>query len=263
MKILLLCLLLVPRFALAEGSVYLEDLTWPEVKARVAAGAGTVIIPSGGTEQSGPHMILGKHNRIVAYTSGEIARRLGNALVAPVIAYVPEGEISPPEGHMRFPGTISMSEDHFALLLEDAARSLKQAGFKRICFIGDHGGNQDSQARVAEELSEEWEDEGVVVMQVSDYYAEAAGKAWLKAKYPKIENIDEHGGFMDVSELMAVDAEGIRPELLKHYSPDEAAKTGVMGDPVGANAEDGKKLLEFKINAAVAQIGGTAMPAGR
>ena len=71
----------------------------------IAAGKTTVIVPTGGTEQNGPHIVLGKHNYLVKYKAGEIAKQLGNALVAPVMAYVPEGEITPPTGHMRFAGT--------------------------------------------------------------------------------------------------------------------------------------------------------------
>ncbi len=89
--------------AQAPGTVFLEDLTWTEVRDALAAGTTTVIIPTGGTEQNGPHMVLGKHNYLVRYKAGEVARRLGNALVAPVMAYVPEGDVDPPTGHMRFP----------------------------------------------------------------------------------------------------------------------------------------------------------------
>src|SRR4051812_44646576 len=129
--IAVLILLAAPYAAwAAPQSFYLEDLTWPEVKARMAGGTDTIIIPSGGTEQNGPHIVIGKHNLIVRYTSGQIARQLGNALAAPVIAYVPEGRISPPEGHMMFPGTISLRDEGFALILEDAARSFRQHGFK-------------------------------------------------------------------------------------------------------------------------------------
>ncbi len=71
-----------------------------------------------------------------------IARRLGKTLVAPVIAYVPEGNIDPPEGHMTSPGTISLPEPVFAAVLEATARSFIATGFKTILFIGDSGGNQ-------------------------------------------------------------------------------------------------------------------------
>src|SRR5216110_2478513 len=69
----------------ALNSVFLEDLTWVEVRDAIAAGKTTVIIPTGGTEQNGPHMVLGKHNFLVKHKAGEIAKSLGNALVAPVM----------------------------------------------------------------------------------------------------------------------------------------------------------------------------------
>lgn len=114
----------VPR----PNSVFLEELTWIEVRDAIAAGKTTVIIPTGGTEQNGPHMVLGKHNYMVKYKSREVAKRLGNALVAPVVAYVPEGDVNPPTGHMSFAGTITLPQDVFAKVLEYAARSLKQHG---------------------------------------------------------------------------------------------------------------------------------------
>ncbi|RPI49631.1 MAG: creatininase family protein, partial [Acidobacteria bacterium] len=115
----------VPAVAQAtSSSVFLENLTWVEVRDAVAAGRTTVIIPTGGTEQNGPHMVLGKHNILVKYKAGEIAKMLGNAIVAPVVAYVPEGDIPGPKpaaGHMRFPGTITVPEDVYEKVLEYAA----------------------------------------------------------------------------------------------------------------------------------------------
>ena len=113
-------------------SIFLDDLTWTELRDEIAAGKTTIIVPIGGTEQSGPAMALGKHNRRVKLLSERIAVSLGNAIVAPVIAYVPEGKLSPPSGHMRFPGTISVPEAAFEQILEYAARSFKLHGFKDI-----------------------------------------------------------------------------------------------------------------------------------
>ena len=105
--VLVVMAVLGPASAFAQDSVFLEDLTWTEVRDALASGKTTVIIPTGGTEQNGPHMVLGKHNYLVRYKAGEVAKRLGNALVAPVVAYVPEGDVDPPTGHMRFSGTIT------------------------------------------------------------------------------------------------------------------------------------------------------------
>ena len=90
-------------FAQAPDTVFLEELTWTEVRDAVAAGTTTIIIPTGGTEQNGPHMVLGKHNYLVRHKAGESARRLGDALVAPVMAYVPEGNVDPPSGSHALP----------------------------------------------------------------------------------------------------------------------------------------------------------------
>src|SRR4029453_12495267 len=102
-------------------SVFLEDLTWIEVRDAIAGGKTTIIIPTGGTEQNGPHLALGKHNFLVKYKAGEVAKRLGKGLVAPVVAYVPEGDIDPPTSHMRFAGTITTPQDVFVKVLEYAA----------------------------------------------------------------------------------------------------------------------------------------------
>src|SRR5229473_6680384 len=116
--------------AQAPDTVLLEELTWTEVRDAVRSGKTTIIVPSGGTEQNGPHMALGKHNARVRVLSEKIARALGDALVAPVLPYVPEGRVNPPTGHMRFPGTITVPEDAFQKVIEYAARSFKQHGFR-------------------------------------------------------------------------------------------------------------------------------------
>src|SRR6202521_600382 len=140
----------------ASGTVFLEELTWTELRDLIQSGKTTIIVPIGGTEQNGAHMALGKHNLRVRYLSERIARTLGNALVAPVIAYVPEGALAPPTGHMRFPGTITVPEEAFDKILEYAARSFKLAGFHDIVFLGDHGGYQSEMKTVADRLNREW-----------------------------------------------------------------------------------------------------------
>src|SRR5438874_2480946 len=104
-----------PASAASPPSLKLEDVTWTELQAAIRGGDTTIIIPIGGTEQSGPAMALGKHNVRVAALALKIAAALGNALVAPVMAYVPEGDVSaaPPSGHLAFPGTITVPDQAF------------------------------------------------------------------------------------------------------------------------------------------------------
>ncbi len=249
------CALLLRRSASAGAppvSVFLEDLTWTEVRDAVASGMTVALIPTGGLEQNGPHMALGKHNAIVRHTAGEIARRLGNALVAPVIAYVPEGGFDPPQGHLQFPGTVGVSDATFAALLRDAATSLALAGFTLICFVGDHGGSQPVQAQVAAALTEAWRGRGIRVANLGRYYAANGQEAWLKAHGFTASEIGTHAGLLDTAELMAIEPGGVRDGLLSPRRwPFGAA--GVAGDPSRASPAVGEALLELKIAAGVAE----------
>ena len=169
-----------PLTAPLSPKMEIAELTWVEVRTAIEHGFTTVIVPSGGLEQNGPHMIIGKHDHIVRATARQIAEKLGRTLIAPVVSYVPEGQYDPPTGHMRFPGTIGVPEDVFAGTLEGIARSLKAAGFKTICFIADHGGSGKPQAEVARRLSKEWSKERVRVVDVNAYYdADEAQRRWL------------------------------------------------------------------------------------
>jgi creatinine amidohydrolase/Fe(II)-dependent formamide hydrolase-like protein/sterol desaturase/sphingolipid hydroxylase (fatty acid hydroxylase superfamily) len=238
----------------APGSVYLEDMTWQEVRDAIQAGSTTVIVPTGGTEQNGPHVVLGKHNYIVKYTAGKIAEKLGHALVAPVVAYVPEGSISPPEGHMRFPGTLSVADATFEAVLEAAAESLKQHGFKAIAFVGDSGGNQAAQQRVADRLNRLWQGSGVRVIQVNDYYQNNGQIAYLANQGFSALQIGGHAGIRDTSELLFVQAAGVRGRFKEDHSGADFALVGADGDAGKASPALGRILLDLKIEAAVRQI---------
>ncbi len=238
----------------ASPSVFIEDLTWMEVQQRVKDGATTVIVPTGGTGQEGPHMVTGKHDIVMRYAAGEIAKKLGNTLVAPVLPFVPEGRIYPPEGHMQFPGTMSLSGQTFAAVLEDVAASLKQHGFRRICFIGDHGGAQAIQQQVADKLDDKWHGQGVEVMQVSNYYYKNGQEAWTDSMGIKVKSPAVHGGHIETSELMALSPTGVRDGLRAVRSERDYKTTGAMGDSSQATAAYGKKYLALKIQAAVKQI---------
>jgi creatinine amidohydrolase len=228
--------------------VSIERMTWIDVRDRVAAGATTIIIPTGGTEQNGAHMVLGKHNIIVAETARRIAIDLGDALVAPVVAYVPEGSIEQKNGHMAYAGTISVPDEVFSGVLEAAAASFKAHGFKTIVLLGDSGPNQAPQKALAEKLNAAWKDSGVRVIHAGKYYAANGGDAFLLGDGETAATIGTHAGIRDTSELMAIDPSGVRLDVAK---PDS---DGVKGDPRRATAVRGEKLLALKVSTAVAEI---------
>ncbi len=244
-----------PLTAPLPNTLKMADMTWVEVRSAIAQGYTRVIVPSGGIEQNGPHMILGKHDHIVGFAAERIAAELGRTLVAPVVSYVPQGAYAPPEGNLRFPGTIGLPDDVYAGVLEGIARSLRLAGFKTICLIADHGGSARPQAELVQKLSREWTADGVKVISVDDYYG-AAGEAQTKlliAQGETPKTIGQHAGITDTSELMAVHPQGVDLTRLASF-PFLREPTGADGDARRASAERGRALIALKVEAAVRQI---------
>ncbi len=235
-------------------SVWLEDQTWTELQSQIKAGATTVIVPIGGTEQSGPLMALGKHNVRVKLLAEKIAHALGNTLVAPVIAYVPEGAINPPTEHMKFPGTITIPDAVFDKTLESAAKSLMRAGFIDIVLIGDHGGYQKLENAVAARLNAEWKRTPARVHAISEYYraAEVAYPQALREKGFSAEEIGTHAGLADTSLMLALDPRQVRSDDLRDMTP--KADLGVYGDPRRAAAALGKIGVDLIVSQSVAAI---------
>lgn len=233
-------------------TVYMTDMTWVEVRSAIERGYTVVIVPSGGIEQNGPHMVLGKHDYIVHESANRIAQALGHTLVTPVVSFVPEGDYQPPSGNMIFPGTLGVPEPVFAQVLEGIARSLKSAGFKTICFIGDHGSDQASQAVVAAKLNREWVGK-VTVLNVSDYYADEAQIKYLREKGETDATIGFHAGLIDTSELLAIHPQGVDLARLAAL-PMRSEDPGHSGDPMRATADYGKALLDIRVKAAIGQI---------
>jgi creatinine amidohydrolase/Fe(II)-dependent formamide hydrolase-like protein len=247
--LLLLFAFAVPARAAPSASVFVEELTWTELRDLIAAGKTTIIIPIGGTEQNGPHMAIGKHNARVKILSGRIAAALGNAVVAPVLPYVPEGTIDPPSGHMRFPGTITVPEDVFEKTIEYAARSFKQHGFRDIVFLGDHGSTQKGEEAVAQRLNRDWAATPVRAHAILEYYRESeAGFARLLESngYPAGE-VGTHAGLGDTSLTLALDPSLVRTEKMR---PGD----GVSGDPRRSTAELGKLGVDAVVAKTVAAI---------
>lgn len=249
------CTLFYQGVQAAPSSVYLDDLTWTEVRDTLRAGTTTIIIPVGGTEQNGPHMALGKHNVRAQVLSGRIAAKLGDALVAPVISYVPEGRVSPPSGHMRFAGTISIPDDVFVAVLAGAARSLKQHGFLNIVFIGDHGSYQTQMKDVARRLNREWSTSKTRAHYVSAYYRAASDDFTqaLRARGLPSEQIGTHAGLADTSLMMAVDPTRVRADRMR-VSSSTGPSSGVSGDPTQSSAALGRIGTDMIVDQSVQSI---------
>ncbi len=255
--LLILCAWWAPEFghAQARGSVFLEDLTWTEVRGLVASGVTTVIIPVGGVEQSGPHMALGKHDVRVRILADQIARSLGRTLVAPVVAYVPEGAVDPPTEHMRFAGTITVPAAAFRAVLASAAMSLQHAGFRDVVLIGDHGGYQADLKAVAEQLNRRWVKTPARAHYIGAYYAaaQAGFDAELRSRGFAPREIGTHAGLADTSLSLALDPGLVRAQALRQPGSSSPAN-GVYGDPSRASAALGQIGVRGIVQSAVAAI---------
>ena len=250
-------LLCVPLAAQANGGpgVYIEEMTTKEVSAALRAGKTTVIIPIGGTEQSGPHMDIGKHNTRAHILSGRIAALLGNALVAPVLAYTPEGKIDPPTQHMGFAGTISVPDDAFKGILLGAARSFKKHGFTDIVLLGDHGGYQSLLAAVAKQYNQEAGHAPARMLHIAAYYRATQDTyvAALKAKGLSTQEIGTHAGSADTSLLMALAPSMVHPELFAEAAA-QGWDGGTLGDPRASSAANGQLGVDALIKISVDSI---------
>jgi len=247
----------------AKEVVDIELLTWPEIyKAIHEQGKTTAILFNGGTEQRGPQGVTGAHNFIARATADEIARKLGNALVAPVIPY------SINRANPKLPGTIGISGPLFGQINEEVAEQLIANGFKNVVLIGDHGGGQKELKDVAAKLDAEYAPQGIRVVYSDGPYTQANQEffAWLDQNgYPP----SEHAGIPDTSELLYLegDQHWVRKELLPTALGDPPRKpgeprdqnaqrinNGISGDARRSSYALGKRFIDLKVADGVAQI---------
>jgi len=220
-------------------SVYIEDLTWTEVRDAIASGKTTAIVYAGSTEQKGPHMATGAHTFVARHVGGRIAGSLGNALVYPVLPYSVTGDAVARSGHMRYPGSVTLSPATYRETMREIALSAIAAGFKEVYLMADHGDGQGELKRAAEALDAQWAKKGVRVRHVPDLYFKSQERVRQYLAEHRIAS-EAHAGTHDTSELMFLDTSG------KWIRRDKVA--------MPATAEMGRIFLDYKVDAAVAQI---------
>ncbi|WP_439107397.1 creatininase family protein [Congregibacter sp.] len=232
----------------ARQSYWLEELTWIEVRDLVAAGHSTVIIPTGGVEENGPYLATGKHNLILEAACPAIASRLANALCAPIVKFVPEGDIDPPTRAMRFPGTISLSAATYEALLTDIASSLKQSGFSDIVMIGDSGGNQRGMEAVAARLNERWAGSSTRLHFVREFYDPGweATENYTREVLGVSESRKDgyHDDIWVTAMMMVTDPAQVRFE--ERVAADLASINGVPITPLEDTVALGKQMIDFR-----------------
>ena len=228
-------------------TVWLEEMTWMDVRDAMKAGKTTVIISTGGMEPNGPWLALGKHNYVLRANCDAIARKLGDALCAPIVPFVPEGRHEPPSGHMTTPGTISLTEETFAALLGDIVTSYKVGGFKNIIMIGDSGGNGRGMTAVATKFTELWKGDPFVAHVPEHYTYSVVSKEMASRGLIKEGTSDQlHDDPIISLNMFMADPKSIRFD--ERVKAGKASINGVSIADRKKNLEMGRAIVDFRAN---------------
>ena len=252
----------------AAGSlVEFEMMTWPEVKAAIAAGKTTALIYTGGTEQRGPQNVNGGHTLLGRYTVKAIAEKLGNAIAMPVLPYTPN------RASADLPGTLGLTNEILGEILERIAEESITSGFKNVVLMGDHGGGQGPLGpknvydTIAHKLDAKYAAQGIHVYYCDQVYAPANAE-FDKETMAKGLPLGAHAGISDTSEMMYLEHgdNWVRKDQLKNAmgtplgndgkptGPDP--HNGISGDARPSSVELGKLMFDTKVAYAVKQIQG-------
>lgn len=241
-----------PRPIEAADTVFIEDMTWMEVRDAMTAGKDTVIVATGGIEQNGPYLVAGKHNVVLRATTDAIARKLGNALVAPIVGFVPEGGIEPPTSHMNYPSTVSLTEETYRRLLTDICACYRTHGFKHIVLLGDSGGNIDGMKAVAADLNTQWKGEKSRIHFIPEHYNYGDVKKWLEDQGIKQTDDNLHDDFAITAIMLTVDPTSVR--MKQRVAANKFKINGIDLAPVEKTIAWGKKIIDYRADVTVKAI---------
>ena len=254
-----------------EAPVEIALMTYPEIYAAIhEQGKTTVLIVDGGIEQRGPHAVLGGHSLTAGPQGADIARKLGNALVAPVMPF----SIAGSHLNAKTPGSVNLPGPVFAAVNEAIVDSMVINGFKNIVLMGEHGGGQKELEEVAKKTNAKYSPRGVHVFFCGDFYEKSQREfaQWLTANHLPLSS---HGGIPDTSLMMYLGGDAwVRkdklvagdPVLPPGTPPDPnrpRVDNGVTGDPRPSTPEIGKRYFDMKTRIAVAQIQSMIAAAGK
>jgi creatinine amidohydrolase len=245
-----------------ETPVDIELMTYPEIYAAIhEQGKTTVLVINGGTEQRGPHAVLGGHSLTAKPQGVDIARRLGNALVAPVMPFsIAGGHLNP-----KTPGSVNIPGLVFAAVNEAVVDSMIVNGFKNIVLMGEHGGGQKELEEVAKRTNAKYSRQGVHVFFCGDFYEKTQKEfdQWVIANHLPPSS---HGGIPDTSLMMYLGGnDWVRKDKMVAGDPvlppgttrdpnTPRVNNGITGDPGPSTPEIGKFYFEMRSRNAVTQI---------
>jgi creatinine amidohydrolase len=241
-----------PRPIPALDSVWIEELTYLEVRDAIKAGKTTALVFAGSTEQNGPYLPGGKHQYAIRLVAEAIARKLGNALVAPVIPL----EAGNPDNPYINWGSLYLSPETFQSVLRDVATSLKSQGFTHVMLMGDSGGDAAGLRAVAQELAPKWAG-SAAIHHIPEFYnwgtPGGVRQFVLDSGIPEKLNADGiHDEYAITAVLMLADPQHVR--LDQRVAAGRATINGVDILPKEKTIEMGRRIVEFRADNAVTAI---------
>jgi creatinine amidohydrolase len=255
----------MPRPIDLHDSVWIENLTMLEVRDLIRNGKTTALVFTGGIEENGPYLTTGKHNNVLKAMGESIARSLGNALVAPIVTLEPGNPTRP----NLSPGTIVLSQATFRAVLVDMGQSLRSQGFTDVVFMGDSGGNINGMKDAAATLNGEWAKtpcvapcKNAVAYFIPEFYNYADVEKFEEEALGIHEKLEGYHDDYYISSIIAtVDTNGIRmPERVK---AGKFVINGVPLAPIEKTIANGKRIVQFRTDAAVAALKKAMKDAGR
>jgi creatinine amidohydrolase/Fe(II)-dependent formamide hydrolase-like protein len=240
-----------------HDSVWIGELTTLEVRDLIKSGKTTALVLGGGMEENGPYLTLDKHNNVARAMGDAIARKLGNALCAPILTMEPGN----PE-HPSTPGGVVFSTATYKAVLTDMATSLRAMGFKDIVFLGDHGGDLKPMQDVSKSLNDNWKGSGAITYFVEKYGNSGPDSGCCGFGVVEKYELDAlgihekkeglHDDYYISSMIMTVDLNGVRlPERMKAH---KSTINGVDLAPAQKAVANGKKLIAYRTEATVKEI---------
>ena len=247
-----------PRPIEAVNSVWIEELTWMEIRDAIRAGSTTALILTGGVESNGPHLASGKHNYSNKLMGASVALSLGNTLIAPLVTLEP----GRPSGPVMIGNTGPMvSQETYIAWLTDMGDSLRGMGFTEVYFLGDSGGNRRGMQAAADALNDRYNGNPTRFHHVPEFYNHDKVRQYIQEtlgipeqmEYNASRGSDGIHEELSISSIMSViDPTSIRFD--QRVKAGRASINGISLEPLSQTQELGRKLIEFRTQITVEAI---------
>ena len=242
----------------AVASLWIEELTWMEIRDAIRAGSTTALILTGGVEANGPHLASGKHNYSNKLMGASVAQALGQTLIAPLVTLEP----GRPSGAVMIGNTGPMvSQETYIAWLTDMGDSLRGMGFTEVYFLGDSGGNRRGMQAAADALNGKYNGDPTRFHHVPEFYNHDKVRQYIQEtlgipeqmEYSASQGSDGIHEELSIASIMSViDPTSIR--FAQRVKAGRASINGISLEPLSQTQELGRKLIEFRTGITVEAI---------